>query len=436
MSAPLPCEILIETVVEAGLCARCGTCVGACPAGNLSITDPTGSCLPEAGDRCISCGTCLDACPGGAVQFRPHEQDISGDGIYSPLLGVVRSSYLAHAVDTGIRGAGSSGGVVTALLLNLVGCGEVDGALLFAKDEKEPLRGWGRIVDDEKGIRGAAQSRYHLSPMNTALEEINQREGMFAYVGLPCHVHGLRKLESAGWSPRGSIDPVIGIYCGNNLYFEATRAMLAKLGVRHLDNVASLSYREGHWPGFFSVKTKDGRIRRISKLGFNQAITFYVNRRCLFCIDLTNELADISIGDGWGKEGSNDGGWAVVLVRTERGERLLRGALESKAVHTEEISIAEAEKMHAHGFDLKKKGAFIRLKLWKKFGVPVPSYDRDFPAVSAARKVWELVVSLQFLICSTRFGRFVFGLLPAGLLGSLFRGLRRIWIDITRRGSG
>jgi len=113
MCAKSPVDTLIETVVETGLCTRCGTCVGACPAGNLVIDDPAGSCLPSERGLCTSCGLCLSACPGASVDFAPLEKSHFGDAPSGRLLGVVRDAWLAHAAEAGTRRVGSSGGVVT-----------------------------------------------------------------------------------------------------------------------------------------------------------------------------------------------------------------------------------------------------------------------------------------------------------------------------------
>jgi coenzyme F420 hydrogenase subunit beta len=434
MSAKLPVEILVETVVDTGLCTRCGTCVGACPADNITIDDPLGACLPVAAEACTSCGLCLEGCPGASVDFAPLEKALFGDAAPNRLLGVVRSAYLAHASDAAVRRKGSSGGVVTAMLLDLVARGESKGAILFAPHRKEPWRGWGRVASSPEEIGAAAQSRYHLSPLNTALREMHDAKRYYAYVGLPCQIHGLRKLQAAGWRRAGlGLSPIIGIYCGNNLYYEATRVMLRKLGVKRPEDVAALSYREGAWPGSFAARTADGAERSISKLDFNQVIPFYINRRCLFCVDLTNELSDISVGDGWAKEGSGGEGWSVALLRTEAGERLFDSAVRSGVIEAEPITLEAAERMHSHAFDLKKTGSFLRLRLWKGWGCAVPRYDRSGPRATVGRQLLELVLSLQFAIASSWAGRAVFRVLPERALGGFFRLLRKRWMRSTAR---
>ncbi len=434
MCAELPIETLMRTVVRRGLCTRCGTCVGACPADNLFMDDPLGACLPSPRDRCTGCGLCLAACPGATVDFAPLERALFGEGVSEPFLGVARRAYVVHAADAATRRAGSSGGVVTALLLHLLDRREIAGALVFAPVEGEPWHGWGGIARTRAEVLAAAQSRYHLSPLNTALRDIPAGAGTYAYVGLPCQVHGLRKLQSEVGVRRDlGLSPVIGLYCGNNLYYAATRAMLKKLGIRRPEELVSLRYREGVWPGSFWARTSDGRERAISKLDFNQAIPFYVNRRCLFCIDLTNELDDLSVGDGWAKEGGEQEGWSVAIARTERGDDLLRGAVAAGTLVAEEIGLADARRMHSHAFDLKKIGAPLRLRLWRACGVPVPRYDRSSPRVGAARRLFEIVVSLQFALASTRAGRALFGAIPPRLLGRIFRALRKGWMRSTSR---
>jgi|WetSurMetagenome_2_1015567.scaffolds.fasta_scaffold43577_2 coenzyme F420 hydrogenase subunit beta len=434
MSAKLPVDILLETVVETGLCTRCGTCVGACPANNIEIAHPIGACLPAAADACTSCGLCLDGCPGASVDFAPLEKELFGEVAPNRLLGVVRGAYLAHASDPAVRGKGSSGGIVTAMLLDLVGRREANGAVLFAPHPEEPWRGWGRIASGAGEIAAAAQSRYHLSPLNTALRDLKTASGNYAYVGLPCQIHGLRKLQAAGWKRPGlGLSPIIGIYCGNNLYYEATRVMLRKLGVRRPEDLAALAYREGAWPGSFAARDANGVVRSISKLDFNQAIPFYINRRCLFCIDLASELADLSVGDGWAKEGSGSDGWSVVLVRTETGERLFDRAVRSGVVEAEPITVEAAELMHSHAFDLKKTGSFLRLRLWSGWGRPVPRYDRAGPRATAGRRLFEIVFSLQFVVASSRGARAVFRVVPARALGRVFRMLRKRWMRSTSR---
>ena len=57
----------------------------------------------------------------------------------------------------------------------------------------------------------------------------------------------------------------------------------------------------------------------------------YARRSCTFCNDFSSELADISAG-GLGLEG-----YTFTVVRTEKGDRLLSGVMESGFLDTEPL---------------------------------------------------------------------------------------------------
>lgn len=46
-------------------CVSCGTCVSACPIGNVSLA----AGKPRWGNACIHCMACVHACPAGAIQY-------------------------------------------------------------------------------------------------------------------------------------------------------------------------------------------------------------------------------------------------------------------------------------------------------------------------------------------------------------------------------
>lgn len=58
---------MVEISIDDNLCAKCGTCVVACPYGVFAQQDKL--CVPEArlDVHCISCGHCVAICPAGAI---------------------------------------------------------------------------------------------------------------------------------------------------------------------------------------------------------------------------------------------------------------------------------------------------------------------------------------------------------------------------------
>jgi ferredoxin len=55
----------MAAVVNQDSCIGCGTCVGVCPVGAISLNDEGKAWVEE--DTCISCGACVGVCPVGAI---------------------------------------------------------------------------------------------------------------------------------------------------------------------------------------------------------------------------------------------------------------------------------------------------------------------------------------------------------------------------------
>jgi hypothetical protein len=122
-----------------------------------------------------------------------------------------------------------------------------------------------------------------------------------------------------------------------------------------------------------------------------------------------------------------------MLIRSETGQRLFDRAVGSGIIEAEPITVEAAERMHPYPFDLKKTGSFLRLGLWRRWGCAVPRYDRLAPPATAGRRLFEIVLSLQFVLASSRAARAVFRVLPARALGGFFRALRKRWMRSTAR---
>ena len=299
--------------------------------------------------------------------------------IQSEELGPIRRIRVAHARDAALRSAGASGGVVTAMLCDLLERGEITGAIVLDSHPDAPWRPWPRIARTREEIVHAAQSKYCLTPTNVALKEIDPDRDRLAIVALPCQIHALRTLERLGHPAMKGVSLIIGLYCGNQLYFGATRSFLRRHGVRDLSEVAEIRYRDGPWPGNVRCILKDGRSFAVPKFQFNHLISFYAVERCLLCADLAAEGADISVGRRLERGNGAGRGSSLVVSRTERGESTVSDLVARGVIDAEEIELEQALAMHAHGLDLKKTGALLRIQSLKQHGRPAPQYDLPEP---------------------------------------------------------
>jgi len=426
-------SVLKAAVIDSGLCTRCGSCVGVCPEKALAFDDPLGRCLPQQVAACTSCGLCVAACSGQEVSFPQLNRQIFGGPPRSALLGQYQSLYVGHAADTAVRSRGASGGVITALLLHLLEEGKVDGVVVLGMDEDQPWSAKVRIARTAAEVVAASQSKYSLSPVNTALAELEQADGVFAYVGLPCQVHSLRKLQAAGHPGAAKIAYVIGSYCGNILHFDAVRSFLRNNGVKDLGQVTSLQYRAGEWPGYMRVELRNGEVLTLKKFYANYLIPFFMVERCKLCVDLANEFADVACGDAWAPVYEQRGlGWSLVMGRTERGAALLAGMARAGKLTLQALPEEEALAMHSHMLDFKKRGAFLRMEHRRRAGKAVPEYGFGPEHIPWQRRFFERLLGLIFWVCSWRVSRWGVEHFPLRITGRLFELARVAWKRLTR----
>ena len=393
------------------LCAFCGTCIGICPENAIV----PGERKPVLAGSCKACGICFDNCPGKGFPIEKMNQRLFGTTGVDREIGYYRSIYVGCSSNPAVRNNGASGGVVTALLLNLMERKAVDGAIVVGMDEAEPWKAKAKILYGREEVVKAAQSKYTLLPLNAALKEVGNSKDAFALVGLPCHIHGLRLLQFNGWKPVDQIKYFLGLFCGFNMEAAATDFLIKKAGLKK-EEIASLAYRSGDWPGGLLIKGKNGREVFIPKRHYNYLNLQYVPSRCLLCPDLTNEFADISVGDAWEKGSDRRGGWSRIIVRSDQGSDLLKTAVISGDLQVETSSKEALLKSSGHLVRHKKIGFFTRIKL----ATQSPAFDLKSPDLTLREKMAGVIFYGSILFFRNKWMKGLIGLLPVEFAGKIF----------------
>jgi len=424
---------LESEVVNKGLCSRCNVCIDACPAKAIAESDKKNSYKPALQGTCVSCGACYKVCAGERFNFPEMADYVFGKKAENTYLGCYKSIYLGHANENSIRESGGSGGAVTALLLYLLKTGQITGASVITSLEEKPWQFTRKIVETEEGIIRAAQSKYTVVQVIDEKSRLSGYKGKLAFVGLPCQIHALRKYEKTFGKPLGNIKFYIGLYCGTQLYFDATESILKRFGIKDYAKIKSIEYRSGRWPGEFKISMKDGNIFSMKRITFNYLNLFYKVKRCLSCIDLTSEYADISCGDGWMRENDvTSGGYSVVLSRTEIGEKLLKQAKADNVLTLQPISEKNALEMHSHLLDNKKIGSFLRMETARCMGGNIPDYNVSYPRVSAKRRLREFFIDSLFFLGYLKISRVIANFIPLSLIENMVTNARKKWLLTSR----
>lgn len=367
----------ISQVVKDELCTGCGTCVALCPADaiELTINEKKGIYVPELDEeKCNNCSICYEVCPGHEVDFKGLNLEIFGKEPEDILIGNYLNCYIGHATDYDIRYNSASGGLVTQLLIFALEEGIIDGALVTRMKKDNPLEPEPFIARTKEGIIEASKSKYCPVPANIALKEILEAEEgeKFAVVGLPCHLHGIRKAEQIKKKLKEKIVLHLGIFCNHAPNFWGTKLHLQRLKVRE-DEVIKLGYRGEGYPGSMKISKKSGELLLLlpDYWSFVGAYFFYP-ARCLMCSDGICELADISFGDAWLPELSDDKiGKSILVSKSEMGEELLQAMKSKNKVELTEVGVKKVIQSQAGMLYFKKKNLNACSKLFKV----VPKYD-------------------------------------------------------------
>ncbi|MDY7037544.1 MAG: Coenzyme F420 hydrogenase/dehydrogenase, beta subunit C-terminal domain, partial [Thermodesulfobacteriota bacterium] len=320
----------IEVVVHSSLCTRCGVCEVVCPSGAIQLN---GKFYPRVDwSKCNHCGLCREFCPGLSFDFQKYYQQMYA--IDEPILepeGYYEKAYIAHSNDKKIRKMGSSGGLVTQVLVYLLRKKIVDGVVLVTDNEKDPTMPIPKIAFTEGEIIRGAGSKYSVVPVNKVLKQVRKTHKKIAFVGTACHVHGLRRLQELDKKLLHNVKVVIGLACSSTLESDAVNDILWRKGLAKSE-VKQIRHRNGPFPGKLTATLTHGTSVELMKYPmcefYGRLRLMYAPQRCHLCPDYSAEFADISVADIMLRKSNGHyfypDGRTVCLCRTDIGETLIK----------------------------------------------------------------------------------------------------------------
>ena len=227
--------------------------------------------------------------------------------------GIYRRILIAQTTDEKVRKVCQDGGVVTTLLIHALNNGMIDGAVASGVSEVEPLRPVPRLASNLNDLLECAGTRYTYSPNMLALKEgLQQKKRNLAFVGTPCQINAIRKMQMIPLRKYSdSVKVLIGLFCSESFTYEG----FVKKCIQEELEINPQDIEKINIKGKILVETRSGETRPIP---LKRAKKYVSN--CAACADFSAELADISVG-GLGLEG-----WTLTIIRTERGEELFQTA--------------------------------------------------------------------------------------------------------------
>ncbi|RLG32839.1 hypothetical protein DRN97_06420 [Methanosarcinales archaeon] len=309
-----------ERCILCGLCTRvCDQLVGVSAINviNRGVERAIGTPYRELSDDCIGCGSCALVCPTEAIRMEKNIYPITGEDIREiedrflegerdEELGVYRELVAGKA-----SVQGQDGGMVTSLLISGLENKFFDAVLVVQREDGYKAKAV--VVEDVEGIKSARGTKYLRVPMMSKLEEaLKEEKRRIAVVGTPCEVRAVRKIQQQ-WDLEqefpGTEITLLGLFCFESFDYEGLKEdTKRKFGV-DLDKAEKTQITRGKY-----IVTANGKDYSCDVRAFEDV----VREGCSFCDDFVSRLADISIGS----VGSPDG-YSTVIVRSDRGKRLL-----------------------------------------------------------------------------------------------------------------
>jgi coenzyme F420-reducing hydrogenase beta subunit/ferredoxin len=324
-----------ENCILCGLCHRvCEELVGvsAINAQNRGVIRDVDTPYGELSEDCIGCGACALVCPTASILKRRNIYPLSSadikdieeeflSGTIDDDLGVNREIFAGRS---GIEG--QDGGMVTSILNRGIETGMLDAAVVAQKNES--LGAKTTLVDETDLILQARGTKYvRVSVIAPLMDALNRGKKRIAVVGTPCQIRVVRKLQRQGYFNEKFPDAeiiLIGLFCFESFDYESLKSHIRELFGIDLDSAERVQIARGKFIVAVDGKEYSCRVRELER---------EVRVGCGFCDDLVSRLADISIGS----IGSPDG-YSTVIVRSDRGKRLLEATVFSrKEINRDEI---------------------------------------------------------------------------------------------------
>ncbi len=314
-------EELLNSVVSVKTCAACGACVMVCPINVLAYENSE----PKLIGKCTNCGICLRVCPRYKSPFAEAENFVFGrQRKPEEDYGIYRQVVVAKSADEGILKVAQDGGIVTTLLASALESGLIDSAIVSGMDSNNPWKSVPLIAKTREEIIAGAGTRYTLSPGLTLLKvAVSSGLSKIAFVGTPCQILAVRRIQKALPKYAKSIALTIGLFCTENFNYEGlmVEKIQKELGI-NLNDIRKVNIK-----GKFLVHLKSGETKEIPL----KDLAKFKMSACNHCGDFSAELADISCG-GVGLDGKT-----YTMIRTEKGAVVFDDAVRKGIVKVEPV---------------------------------------------------------------------------------------------------
>ena len=393
-------------IISGGYCIGCGVCAHRAPDAIHMQFDRYGmyqAVLETVGLDGSRAADLLRVCPFS--NDGPNEDELAKD-LFPETQSDVRfgryeSLYVGSVTEGEFRARGSSGGVISWILSELLKKKMVDSVLHVAPAKQSGDRLFEyRISTSEKEVLQGAKSKYYPVELSQVLNIVKAHEGRTVLVGVPCFIKAVRRLAL--------IDPVIqerivfyvGLVCGHlkSKAFADCIAWQAGITPGKLDAIDFRVKLPEARASEYGVTVWGAGIEKTAPVagyfGANWGYGFFKYSACEYCDDVFAETADLAVGDAWLPEFTADSrGSSVVIARSKEMRDLIDAAQKEGRVSFQNCSAEKMAESQAGGLRHRRDGLACRLCIKKERNewIPQKRVAVSVRGISARRrKIYEL----------------------------------------------
>src|SRR3972149_13887 len=296
-------------------CILCGLCIRVCKelVGVSAINFAKRSVEREVtapyhrfSDDCIGCGACALVCPTGSKRIRIHTS-----AVVPPLKGPSDENLGVHSdIFSAKTSNAGQDSFVKALLVAGFKNALFDTAVFVQR--KNSYTAEAVIAENTDDIMKAKEASFlRVKTMSKLLEAIEKGKRKIAFVGLPCQVRAVWKMQQTLQQEIPDLDITsIGLFCRHSFNPKKLKEKTKQLLGVDIDQAEKTQIRDEKF-----IMQVNGEESSCNVEQLDHAI----ENGCSYCNDYPAMFADIAVGS----VGSENGYSTSVIVRTEKGRTLL-----------------------------------------------------------------------------------------------------------------
>jgi coenzyme F420 hydrogenase subunit beta len=314
-------NVLEKKIINAGFCTLCGACEAACPVSALQIEGEKLRRLHNCAKDLDLCPICYGVCPHSEAHLLRSLRFVSDAPVKNEAIGYYRKIVLAQATDRKLRELSSGGAVVTSLLAYGIQKKVFDSAIVSQAEKENPSKPKPSVALVPDDILAAVGSKFFPSSVAKAYGSAVYGYGKtkIAFIGVPCHVLALRKMEAWQHKISHSMKITIGLFCFGTFSMSPLLKYIADKYKIEPSEIRSMRLSRR-----FAIQTDKETI----KIPLSE-VEEHILPSCRTCTDFTAELADISVGGAYPLKD-----WSTVIIRTKAGEDFFYDAVENGIIST------------------------------------------------------------------------------------------------------